>query len=324
MQRDSTFILFNLGSEQYSVRGLGWVLGTFFGALLFAAFAAPLFWWLFVAIEALAPNGATAYILEKGFPKTFDRLRWIPLIILTPIIMHRVGMLSWKGLGFGWHGKQSLQGIAGWWLVGIVTLIVAAIGQATFTSLTWRPDATLDRLFVVALTAALSGIILGLLEEAILRGFLLRAFYTAMHPVLAVVLSAAFFAAVHFKDFAYDNTAEVTIASGLIVAWLTATSIFHTFELANFINLFLVGFALNLLFLRTRSLWPCVGLHAGWVWVLKVYKECVWADPEESLARQFWGTQVVLNGYWVSCVLGLLCIWLLIGMMRKRDESQAK
>lgn len=308
--RDASFILFKLTSQEYSWRGLFWVFGVFFGTLLFAALAGPWVWWAAGAIDAASPNAATAYILDKGFPKTFDRLRWIPLLLLAPVVMYRLGVLSWGGLGFAWQGSASLRSMAGWWLVGLATLVVAAIGQAYFTSLTWRPDATLSRLAGEAALAALAGLLLALLEEGILRGFLLRAFYTAVRPVWAVLLSAALFAALHFKDYPWDAASQVSLGTGFYAAWQMSTSLLHTFELAQFINLMLVGVALNLLFLRTGSLWPGVGLHAGWVCVLKVYKECVWADPESGLARHFWGTQVVLNGWWVACVLGALCIWL--------------
>jgi uncharacterized protein len=83
--------------------------------------------------------------------------------------------------------------------------------------------AVITGLFVVAVAPVV--------EELFFRGFLFQALRNSWGTVLGVAGSAAIFSAIHFEP-------------------------------DKFVPLFILGVALALLFQKTRSLWPCIALHA--------------------------------------------------------------
>ena len=66
------------------------------------------------------------------------------------------------------------------------------------------------------------------------------------------------------------------------------------------LTLILGGVALGLACLRTGNLWFAIGLHAGWVFWLKVFKTVT--APGAGEGGAFWGTDKLLDG-WLACVV---------------------
>ncbi len=87
--------------------------------------------------------------------------------------------------------------------------------------------------------ALLSGIGAGVGEEIVSRGVLFRIIEEGLGTWAALLVSALFFGAMHLANPAASwwSSAAIAIEGGLLLAML-----YHW----------------------TRSLWPCIGLHAGW------------------------------------------------------------
>jgi hypothetical protein len=79
-----------------------------------------------------------------------------------------------------------------------------------------------------------------LMEELLLRGYVLQAFIEGSRVWIAVILLSSIFSVMHL-----DNP-DSTIPSSL--------------------NIFLAGILLSVCYLKTRSLWLPAGLHLGWNW----------------------------------------------------------
>ncbi len=110
-----------------------------------------------------------------------------------------------------------------------------------------------------------------LIEELFFRGLLLGILLRGLRPILATLLTSAFFAVIHFLK-APDATNDV-------VTWFSGfRSIANSFAqfadpmmvLALFATLFLIGWILADARLRTRSLFLPIGLHSGWILVAGV------------------------------------------------------
>lgn len=267
----------------------------YFGAYLVAGLLAPALW---LAVQAAAAQPGAAdfwhWLGRHALPRYVDRLRMLAAAAALLWLIGRCGL--WGRFGFFWNRPGALRGMLDWLLLGVATIALVA---------GWRllsgaaPDAAVPAAGRVArvLAGALAGaLLLAWLEEAIFRGMVLRIFYTALAPLPALILSALFFAMVHFKRVPWPDGTEVGWLSGLEVAWRGSLSVVHTFDPGRFATLVLVGLVLGVLFLRTGSLLPCLGLHAGWVWARGTWEKLGGAPVMET-----WPTLLLLS---------LLLLWL--------------
>ncbi len=68
-----------------------------------------------------------------------------------------------------------------------------------------------------------------------------------------------------------------------------------------FLNLALVGGALGLAYQRTGALWCSIGLHASWIFFLKLFQFV--SRPAPGASGWVWGGDNVLNGWLALPVL---------------------
>jgi membrane protease YdiL (CAAX protease family) len=119
----------------------------------------------------------------------------------------------------------------------------------------------------LALTA---GLVVGVIEETIFRGFLLGGLLQDWSRFVAVLVSSTLFSATHFLR------GNVRVASGLDLDVGLRGLLAHLRPLTQptvlfpFIGLFLVGIVLAYAYLWTNSLPFAIGLHAGWVFLSKI------------------------------------------------------
>ncbi len=305
--REREFLLFGLSPERKSWRGVGLLAGVLLGTLFIAAIISPWVYWGVVAWAKASPNELNLYLADKDFPRYFDRLRWLSVILLLPWLLKRCGLLSWSSLGYA-SNRREWRSAINWFGVGLATLAIVAIVQNFTVGLNIKLSLISGEFFAVLLMGLMSGLLVAFVEETVFRGVVLRMFYTAISPIIAVIVSALLFAALHFKKVPgslwIDDT--VSLGSGFYVGLWVLLSVITTFELFKFINLFFVGLILNILFLKTRSLLPCIGLHAGWVCFRAVYHKLVETNNEAS--PFIWGSETVIDGVFPTFIMGLFVV----------------
>lgn len=264
-RRDMRFILFGKGEGETTWRGVGLLAAVFLGSLLFAAVLTPPAYWLVEWWHHQTGSATAKWLLDKGVDVYFDRLRIGSVVLALPWLMSQCHLWSARALGLGLD-KISLRRFAFGWLAGAVLILGLALGKGA--------HAKLDAGTLVS--ALLAGLILGFLEETIFRGLILRIFYTATRrPWLALALMSLFFAYTHFKvpDSAWSHMAPgVHWHTGFSVAFWTMGGITEDFNAVQFLVLWLLGMTLGALVLRTGSLLPGIGLHAGLVAGLTLYR----------------------------------------------------
>ena len=142
--------------------------------------------------------------------------------------------------------------------------------------LDWRPGAGLtgmDLLRLVALRAG-SGFAVAFIEETFLRGAMHTAIERESGTRLAVLLTALFYAATHFFASYHIAPGQVTARSGLELLAGTLHSWAQPAGIADaFLALLAVGVVLGMVRAATGNIAACIGLHAGWVWVMLVAHE---------------------------------------------------
>ncbi|MFT5468681.1 MAG: membrane protease YdiL (CAAX protease family) [Verrucomicrobiales bacterium] len=138
-------------------------------------------------------------------------------------------------------------------------------------SLVYFKDFSLATLLFAAL---LAGICVALLEEFFFRGCMIGLALRTNKKWAALAIVSTIFAAVHFLEPPAD------LASPETVFWWTGFwhvgQVFSKFAdptllAAEFTLLFVVGWVLGWVRLRTNSLWLGIGLHAGWVFGIKFF-----------------------------------------------------
>lgn len=282
------------------------LLGLYLGSLLFAGVVAP---WVYQAVKtwhALYPGELNTYLLKKGFSVYVDRLRWLPIVCLFPRLLKKVGLNTLQSLGL-WQPPFFRQ-IVPVFILGVVLVSFVGFVQIINRIVGWDSQQTFALLAFAALKAFVGAVILSVLEEVVFRGLALRAFYTVMRPWVAIILSALFFAYLHFK--APKAVAEAlqtpTLGDGLTVAFQMFIGPFLTAQWLPFLNLWALGIALNVLYLRTGSLLACVSLHCGLVWAMLFYKRLV--ETHDGASSLLWGTAQGINGLFSLVLISLLML----------------
>lgn len=115
-----------------------------------------------------------------------------------------------------------------------------------------------------------AGLVIGFFEEILFRAYLLRSIVAKLGK-WGILIHALIFAICHFiapvKGFAYEDFYP---SAGIDYLYTVFVNI-NLFT-ASFCGMFLVGLLLNLVYLRFKSLSICIGIHCGWVWLIKLTK----------------------------------------------------
>ncbi|MGA2052972.1 MAG: CPBP family intramembrane glutamic endopeptidase [Opitutales bacterium] len=309
--------MFGLGTGATSWRGAGVLAMVFFGSLAFAAVLTPFLYWVVQWWNAQAPTETTKWLLGKGIDVYFDRLRWVPILAGLPWMMTVCHLWSRQAMGLkfdrmGWVGLAN--GFAG----GLALVSLLATAQMEYGVVLRQPGVAWQSVLV---NAVLAGVILGFFEETIFRGLILRIFYTATkRPWLALAVTSAFFAYTHFKvpPSIWRNVPPgVHWDTGWVVAFWTTCGIVKDFDWTQFLALWALGMVLGALTLRTGSLLPAIGLHAGLVTAMNVYRAgCVF--PPDAPGRAIWGGGGLTDGW--AAVVVLLVLFGLMVVTRGREN----
>jgi membrane protease YdiL (CAAX protease family) len=191
---------------------------------------------LLLAFSMLAGAMSSALHIPSGSLKTMDAnlastvLTVLPCVlaywVLARLIEHRnVDELSWR------KSPQLLWGVLG--ALALFALLTAQLWAAGVYRITGYGDAPLWILFLLTAVAP------GITEEIVSRGILFRLTEEGLGTWIALAVSALFFGFMH----AFNPGATV---------W---SSVAISIE---------AGLLFGLLYHLTRSLWWCIGLHAGW------------------------------------------------------------
>ncbi len=248
-----------------------------------------------------------AYSLATGFaPFAFHRVasRLAMLLLAGELVWlcRRLRIVRRADWGYGLPRRRFLGVAARWGAVGVGT---AALGAAFLLADGLRirdpqflPSAAgIFRVLTIGLT---SGVAVALIEETVMRGAIHTAVERESGPVAAVLLIAPLFAILHFFARARISPAEVGWDSGFTLLARSFTPLAHpALVLDAFLSWVAVGLLLGLVRVLTGNVAAAIGLHAGWVAVLRALQETTVPGPGAG------------NSAWVSRLDGLLGLWLL-------------
>lgn len=228
--------------------------------------------------------------------------------------------LQIKATDFGWVSsphlwfRQVLQGLGiGTLMLSIHVLVLIALDVR-------RIDQSHLQSVTIVLgwlgKALLTGIAVGLIEETLFRGLLQGGLTRFGGPMVAVLVSAFYYAGAHFlRTDLKPASGSVQWDSGLLMIW-DAFSNLSQIQADTFLALFCVGvFLAGIRAYLPSSLGYCIGIHAGWVFVIKSAKHLSFVVPHNEWAGMVSHYDGII-GYFSALWLAALCL-LLIGLRRK-------
>ncbi|MDR3273719.1 MAG: CPBP family intramembrane metalloprotease [Puniceicoccales bacterium] len=264
MKRDKTFILFGLDKGEHSPRGIFCLLVLFLGALFIAAvLSGPIYLLLSNMDSSVAQRMA-----RRGICKIYDRIMLVTALISLPFFFKKCGLKKLSEIGCNFRNSKL---ILRWIGIGLLfaTMVAGIEALINGTNVTCNPETLC--LFVRKFPKfVLSSIVVGIFEEILFRGAILRAFYTACNPALAIIASSMFFAYVHIKIplAAKVNGENIGILSGFRCIIPMLFGFLYEFKIFQFAKLTLFGIMLSMIALKNRSLNQAMGFHSGTVLML--------------------------------------------------------
>lgn len=131
----------------------------------------------------------------------------------------------------------------------------------------------------------IAAVVISIIEESFFRGLMFSSLRTRFNFWLAAVITSLFYASVHFiapvKSWSYPKG---DLLAGVNYLFVIFSEMFQYAYLKPYLALFLVGMVLCFLMYRTGSIWLCMGIHTGWVLVMKLTKSFSYLNPELNLA----------------------------------------
>ena len=215
-------------------------------------------------------------------------------------IPERSGLAPRLALGFA-LGVLSLG-------VGCVLLFVL---QVRVTRIDLSSDA--GYWLSVVWRAALSAVAVGVLEELWFRGGLFALLQRAAGLPFALFGGAVIYAAAHFlnvPDAISITQSALHMQAGYEALAAALSNVFLWQNFDSFVALFIAGLSLTLVRMRHGDVAMCIGIHAGWVFTIKLFKKYTYILPRGP-NRSFAGTYDDVIGWLVAaCLLVLLlCLW---------------
>lgn len=239
---------------------------------------------------------------------TYPTWRAVELMSDQPVhrVMHRLAMLFallgliWfvrrhglgyaQALGYGLSRRRFLHQVGAGFGIGFLLLLPWMLLLFVLDLRVPRTGAVEgSHLVTLALSGALSGIVVASIEETFFRGILQTAVERESGALAAVLLPSALYASLHFlggrlklADAVVDWSAGWAVLAKLFEKYATPLDLVDSW-----LALFAVGALLALIRQRTGAIAAGIGLHASWVMLIAITRD---SSTDNRLAPTDWLT----------------------------------
>jgi membrane protease YdiL (CAAX protease family) len=270
----------------------------------------PVLVFLLFFIAALFAGALLAYPLflitglftETQFSSVIMKSTQLCGLVFSLLYLKYSDQLTLENIGLKAGSHQLMPQFGTGFIGGL--LLFAGLALALFAfgiyGINTGRDLGLPAIVKLLIGAVLTGLAVALFEETVFRGALLQGLRKQVGMNRAVLTISLIYAATHFIDY----PEPVDPAS---IGWSTAVQLFIPAYLGIFslqtIDALLALFVLGLLFafvrIRNRNLFQCIGLHAGVVAGVKLFRYFAEYRPDNT-----WSFLVSTYDYrlgWLAC-----------------------
>lgn len=266
------------------------------GAMLFAAIASP---WVQMLLAPVA---------QPPLHRVFDRLVLFSWIAGTAWLLVQLKLANRAVLGLSVGGqtflRQSLLGL----LAGLAMMTLTLVPLFLLGLREWNASANASSVLPVLLKGLGTGLLVAMIEETFFRGAMQGALQRAGSTRWALLAVPLLYSAVHFlgksgrpPDDIVNAWSGFDVLQGLFAVFAEPQRIFDAF-----MALYFVGLLLALVRSRYGNLAACIGLHAGFVAVIAVFRQI--STPTQGNSWSFLvGDFDGLLGAWIAAVTAMIC-----------------
>lgn len=247
------------------------------------------FGYLFLCLAAAAL--LTVPLMQTGWldyppERVMGRLAQALILIGIWPLLVRLQLAERTALGYGVQRPLFLRALGVGWVLGVLILLGLASALLGLGVRVPDPDPlSWSWIAAKALQALIGGLLIGIIEETFFRGALFAAIRRREGLAPAVLWSSALYAAVHVMK---PGALPPEVTFGWAGSWTMFQGIFlDAFQwrhLDTVLALLMVGIFLALVRERTGHIGWCIGLHAGWVFVIQVSRQLTDSNPSSVLA----------------------------------------
>lgn len=240
-------------------------------------FVLPLVYLLIVA----SMSAILAYVIHlfTGGGLPFSKLTGRgTLLLLVLSIYPAMKLMKLDAANFNYHGINTtffFRLVVGFGIgVVILGLIVTVLIGLNIRMLDLDDPITVYSILPALLKSFSIGLLVACLEEPLFRGLLLSGLLKYSTQVFALTTSAFYYALLHFlRSDLHFAEHEFTLFSGFSYIIDALSNPFNLQHFDSFLALFLAGVLLGLVRIYCmHGLAVCIGLHAGWVFIIKTTK----------------------------------------------------
>lgn len=244
------------------MRAFAWFLAAIFGTLLAAALLAWPVWQLALALDA-----------DWAFHRVVSRFWQLLLLAGLLVALRRLRLRGREDWGYGLPRPAFLRQAGLGLAAGIATMVPMTLAMLALGILEPRGGIDAARLLEAIAGGLLAGLAVAVVEETFFRGLMFRAISRESGFAAAAWTTALVYAAIHFFARTRIPADEVAWDSGFRLLAGTLANFTNPLPvLGSFVTLALVGLLLAGARGRTGAIAACIGLHMGWVCVIKATK----------------------------------------------------
>lgn len=267
------------------------------------------FWFLAAVVVALLIGACIAYpafelashLGNWAFHRVASRIAMLVLAVELFWLARHLAIRTKSDFGYGLPRSRFISQCIWWSVIGMAS----AIPGAWF--LLGTHIRVLDPAFALTAGACLkiflvgvgSGISVAIIEETVMRGAIHTSIQRQSGPWAAALLTAPLFALLHFFAKVRIPPEEVGWGSGFDLIARSFAPLSHPLAvLDSFLAWLIVGLVLSLTRVLTGNIAVAIGLHAGWVIILRMLQQSTQRGP--SSPYDAWvGNFDGLVGYWI-------------------------
>lgn len=278
---------------------------------------------LILAVGTLTASALTTPLVWEGLRLLVDPVPWPFSRVFDRVAMFWVVVFLWFlrkdfRLAAVWEQLKALtwvrrlQVVSGGAALSFITAFPIVILVVAEGTLVWTEE-SLSYVLYKGAKAIGAAIVISLLEESFFRVLLYQHFKKHLRLFSAVLAVSAVYAVVHFiaplKSYQYPG---YSLFLGFEYLGLVIERVLMPELLPAVFGLVLVGATLCYAIEYSRSVYVCIGLHAGWVLAVKLAFYATDVAPGVEFAsgvgrRYFLVAEPVA---WLSVLLVLLVVWL--------------
>lgn len=257
------------------MRAFAW----FFGLIVFA----------FVMLALLAyPAWLLLYpTFDFPFHRIGSRIAMLAAAVGFFVIARHIGVANRASLGYGAPRPVFIRELFIGLALGIAMMLPVVGAMVGLDLRELKEGVTLDAatLAELAVEGVMRGLAVSLIEETFVRGAMYTAIDRESGARTAIILTSLVYASLHFVGRFRIPHEEVGPGSGVDLLLGTLRLFGDPLAIADaFICFFVVGVILGIVRMLTGNIAACIGLHAGWVFIITFVRETSGPDQSNSLS----------------------------------------